>query len=205
MSVYSCWLNVSGGLCNTNQEAAFGDKQNSLRNNSQSFPQNTWNMCFSEMLFISAKMDFFFFFFGFLTDYQNISIKLLWKKDWSSQNSQRWNACFTECLMFPAGDCTVLRLCPKQYGWYSVVLEIDPLFPRYSLLSGGGGLVVKSCPTLVSPWTVACQAPLSVGFSRQEYWSGLLFTWKSLSGVWLFATPLAVQSMEFSRPEYSSG
>ena len=23
------------------------------------------------------------------------------------------------------------------------------------------------------PWTVACQAPLSVGFSRQEYWSGL--------------------------------
>ena len=25
----------------------------------------------------------------------------------------------------------------------------------------------------VSPWTVACQTPLSVGFSRQEYWSGL--------------------------------
>jgi len=27
----------------------------------------------------------------------------------------------------------------------------------------------------VTPWTVACQAPLSVGFSRQEYWSGLPF------------------------------
>ena len=24
----------------------------------------------------------------------------------------------------------------------------------------------------VTPWTVACQAPLSMGFSRQEYWSG---------------------------------
>ena len=24
------------------------------------------------------------------------------------------------------------------------------------------------------PWTVACQAPLSMGVSRQEYWSGLL-------------------------------
>ena len=24
-------------------------------------------------------------------------------------------------------------------------------------------------------WTIAHQAPLSVGFSRQEYWSGLLF------------------------------
>ena len=24
-----------------------------------------------------------------------------------------------------------------------------------------------------TPWTVTCQAPLSMGFSRQEYWSGL--------------------------------
>ena len=27
----------------------------------------------------------------------------------------------------------------------------------------------------VTPWTVACQAPLSMGFSRQEYWNGLSF------------------------------
>ena len=26
-----------------------------------------------------------------------------------------------------------------------------------------------------APWTIACQAPLSVEFSRQEYWSGLPF------------------------------
>ena len=26
-----------------------------------------------------------------------------------------------------------------------------------------------------TPWTVAYQAPLSMGFSRQEYWSGLSF------------------------------
>ena len=25
----------------------------------------------------------------------------------------------------------------------------------------------------VTPWTAACQAPLSMGFSREEYWSGL--------------------------------
>ena len=37
------------------------------------------------------------------------------------------------------------------------------------------GLVTKSCPTLATPWTVAHQAPLYMGFSRQEYWSGLLF------------------------------
>ena len=27
----------------------------------------------------------------------------------------------------------------------------------------------------VTPWTVAYQTPLSMGFSRQEYWSGLPF------------------------------
>ena len=31
--------------------------------------------------------------------------------------------------------------------------------------------LLQSCLT-VSLWTVACQAPLSMGFSRQEYWSG---------------------------------
>ena len=33
--------------------------------------------------------------------------------------------------------------------------------------------LLQSCLTLVTLWTVACQAPLSLGFSRQEYWSGL--------------------------------
>ena len=33
--------------------------------------------------------------------------------------------------------------------------------------------MAKSCPTLVTPWTVACQAPLSTGFFRQGYRSGL--------------------------------
>ena len=39
----------------------------------------------------------------------------------------------------------------------------------------GGGLLTKSCPTLATPWTVVFQAPLSLGFSRQEDWSGLPF------------------------------
>ena len=37
-------------------------------------------------------------------------------------------------------------------------------------------LLVLSCVRLfAAPWTVAHQAPLSMGFSRQEYWSGLPF------------------------------
>ena len=35
-------------------------------------------------------------------------------------------------------------------------------------------LSLFSCVQLfATPWTVACQAPLSMGFPRQEYWSGL--------------------------------
>ena len=33
----------------------------------------------------------------------------------------------------------------------------------------------------VTPWTVASQVPPSMGFSRQEYWSGL--PWVEIPGV----------------------
>ena len=33
--------------------------------------------------------------------------------------------------------------------------------------------VAQSCPTLATPWTADHQATPSMGFSRQEYWSGL--------------------------------
>ena len=36
-------------------------------------------------------------------------------------------------------------------------------------------LVAKSCPTVCNPMNCNCQAPLSMGFSRQEFWSGLPF------------------------------
>ena len=37
-------------------------------------------------------------------------------------------------------------------------------------------LVAQSCLTLCDPLAVALQAPLSMGFSRQEYWNGLPFS-----------------------------
>ena len=39
----------------------------------------------------------------------------------------------------------------------------------------GGGLVTKLCLILGTPWTVACQVPLSIGFPSWECWSGLPF------------------------------
>ena len=39
----------------------------------------------------------------------------------------------------------------------------------------GDGLVGQSCPTLVTPLTIACQSPLFMEFPRQEYWARLQF------------------------------
>ena len=36
-------------------------------------------------------------------------------------------------------------------------------------------LVTQSMSNSANPWNIAHQAPLSMGFSRQEYWSGLPF------------------------------
>ena len=35
--------------------------------------------------------------------------------------------------------------------------------------------LLSRIPLFAIPWTVACQAPLSMELSRQEYWSGLPF------------------------------
>ena len=47
--------------------------------------------------------------------------------------------------------------------------------PFVCIFSGGGGLVIKSCPTLVTLWTVGHQASLSMGFPRWHYCSRLPF------------------------------
>ena len=39
-------------------------------------------------------------------------------------------------------------------------------------------LVTKSCLTLAIPWTIAHQAPLSMEFTRQEYWSSLVINFE---------------------------
>ena len=37
-------------------------------------------------------------------------------------------------------------------------------------------LVISRVRYFATAWSVACQAPLSLGFARQEYWSGLPFS-----------------------------
>ena len=50
------------------------------------------------------------------------------------------------------------------------------LHPHSLLSTPGCSLLQVMCvPLFVNPWTIARQLPLSMEFSRQEYWSGLPF------------------------------
>ena len=49
------------------------------------------------------------------------------------------------------------------------------LCPQYAFIIDIMCVHAQLCPILAIPWTVAHQASLSMGFSRQEYWSGLPF------------------------------
>ena len=56
-------------------------------------------------------------------------------------------------------------------------------------------LVVQSCLTLATPQTVACQAPLSMGFSKQEYWNRLPFLSPGDRGLyisWYISLPIFI-------------
>ena len=66
------------------------------------------------------------------------------------------------------------------YSWSPLTesLKLNPFktLPASSSPSQLGSVCVLSCVWLfATPWTIAQQAPLSMGFSRQEYWSGLSF------------------------------
>ena len=53
------------------------------------------------------------------------------------------------------------------YSRFQHFLSVSSLFPVLSLSS--------NVQLFTTPWTVACHASLSIGFFRQEYWSGFPF------------------------------
>ena len=55
--------------------------------------------------------------------------------------------------------------------------------------------VAQSCPTLATPWTAAYQAPPSMGFSRQEYWSGVPLPFNPVLKALAAGTSLVVQQV----------
>ena len=77
-----------------------------------------------------------------------------------------------------------LRRCPRSQAFLALrdflcdlllssllpALRLSPFYPLCAVC-----LVAQSCPALCNFMDLARQAPLSMGFSRQEYWSGLPF------------------------------
>ena len=57
---------------------------------------------------------------------------------------------------------------------------------------------------LATPWTAAYQAPLSMGFSRQEYWSGVPLPspkyWQRLQNKWTLKTLYQEKGDRCTRP-----
>ena len=75
-------------------------------------------------------------------------------------------------IWFSKGN-TVLQLLDYDYlleGILSGNIFILSLFPYCAVLS-----CFSRVQLFATPWTIACQVPLSMGFSRQEYWSVLPF------------------------------
>ena len=74
----------------------------------------------------------------------------------STQDAQPQAAAGTHLLCAPASP--TVCACVRHTG------SPEEAARDWKGWDGGGGLVAKSCPTLATPWTVTCQAPLSVGF-----------------------------------------
>ena len=58
--------------------------------------------------------------------------------------------------------------------WMAIYFHLS-WYAKMSILPVHVCLVLSHIWLFATPWTVACQAPLSMGFSRQEHWSGLSF------------------------------
>ena len=70
----------------------------------------------------------------------------------------------------PPGKPTYLAIYPSVYYLYlCIILYLDLYVSLWVPVCS----VASVCPLFAILWTIACQAPLSMGFSRQEYWSEL--------------------------------
>ena len=86
-------------------------------------------------------------------------------------------------------NCRTPNWCLRIAWWYRKLpahthtLELGvnsfPCFSRKVLLflfpTPPGNWLLSRVQLFATPWTIAHQAPLSTGYSRQEYWSGLPF------------------------------
>ena len=101
--------------------------------------------------------------------------KWRFQQDWISFQSSK-GECFPCLCQLLAAFCFLWLWEYPAYlqavSWWLFPGSISLIFLKRSLLLLSCFSHVRVCATL---WTAALQAPLSTGFSRQEYWSGLPF------------------------------
>ena len=77
--------------------------------------------------------------------------------------------CFVPVSIVPAISLLLLYLLLDIWAWNKDTVLLSSIQWSEEVKS------LSRVRLFATPWTVACQAPLSMGFSRQEYWSGLPF------------------------------
>ena len=96
------------------------------------------------------------------------SILVGWRLRRGITRFKKGNCIFdTRCKTVLQTDCLNFLLCPEGLFAQTPTQSV-PLPSPWALLP----LIFAPLRT---PWTAACQTPLSMGFLRQGYWSGLLF------------------------------
>ena len=112
--------------------------------------------------------------------YSELAVHIRWPNYWSFSFSIRLSNQYSGLISLKI-DWFDLPLWAKNRCLWSVALEKTPENPLDSKEIKPVNacmccvLAIQSCPALGTPWSIACQVPLSIGFFRQEYRSELPF------------------------------
>ena len=120
-------------------------------------------------------LDFFFLCYTLFNFLNAVTTNWLWSElHWPlvtfSKKSLKWP------LYQPNTWCLNLKRLHKQIILGNILFSESPEYTAYLFKALSSSVCMRSFVWLfMTPWAVAHQAPLSMGFSRQEYWSGLPF------------------------------
>ena len=77
-------------------------------------------------------------------------------------------------ILFHSDDLSLWKKNVRKFKWELIDEQVQTTIIIVCILSMYTQLLSRVW-LFATPWTVACQAPLSMEFSRQEYWRGLPF------------------------------
>ena len=125
---------------------------------------------------LNSRVAFFFFFSFALKFYLFGFLILIPNTDCLFSCQDNYFSSFICSLLQIQWNCFKFFIC--KTSWQTTLQRKLFLLQRFSALSHlwvHAQSLAQSCSTLCEPMTVAHQPPSSMGFSKQEYWSGLTF------------------------------